>query len=75
MAHPTMIMKDVESEIKKLPKSEDDIEVKITPQLQKILLDAENIMNELGDSYVTTEHLLISLVKHNAPSRSILEKH
>ncbi|HPC34293.1 MAG TPA: Clp protease N-terminal domain-containing protein, partial [Candidatus Absconditabacterales bacterium] len=52
-------------EISKLPKLQGDYQISISQDLNKTLIQAENIMKEMADSFVTTEHLFLSILKGN----------
>lgn len=54
----------IDKEIEKLPKVSGDNQLSITQSLNKTLLEAEKQMKKLGDSYITTEHLLLAML-HN----------
>ncbi len=57
----------IEDEIQKLPKIEGDTQLGITQALNKTLLEAEKQMKKLGDSYITTEHLLLAMLHNQSP--------
>ena len=68
---------DVESQIDQLPQvSGDSKRVFASPELVKIFEAAETEAENLGDSYISTEHFVIALLKKGKSSASqILEKH
>ena len=62
-------------EAKKYPKSSSGIigQIFITPTLLQILDQAEREMENLRDDFVSTEHLLLSLLSINSPARKLFE--
>lgn len=60
-------------EISKLPKLQWDYQISISQDLNKTLIQAENIMKEMADSFVTTEHLFLSILKWNNKLTEILK--
>ncbi|HRU50209.1 MAG TPA: AAA family ATPase [Candidatus Absconditabacterales bacterium] len=60
-------------EISKLPKLQGDYQISISQDLNKTLIQAENIMKEMADSFVTTEHLFLSILKGNNKLTEILK--
>ncbi|MEI7891127.1 MAG: AAA family ATPase [bacterium] len=66
---------DVLEEIKKYPKTEIGAlgQIFITPMLVQILEQAEKEMENIGDDFVSTEHLLLAFLALNSPAKKILE--
>lgn len=62
-------------EAKKYPKSSSGIigQIFITPILLQILDQAEREMENIGDDFVSTEHLLLSLLSIDSPARKLFE--
>jgi len=60
------------SEMSKLPKLQWDYQISISSDLNKALLQAENIMKEMWDSFLTTEHLFLAILKWNNKLTEIL---
>ena len=46
----------------------------LTPELAQVLENAGKIANGFNDSFVSTEHLLISIIDHPGPAREILAR-
>jgi len=61
------------SKLWELPTISGNYQISIDTELNKILLEAENIMSKMWDSYLTTEHILLSIIKSNSPSTKILD--
>lgn len=69
------IKKEAFKEAEKYPKSSGSIlgQIFITPTLLQILDQAEREMEHLGDDFVSTEHLLLSLLFINSPAKKLFE--
>jgi ATP-dependent Clp protease ATP-binding subunit ClpB len=52
----------------------DSAQVYLSPQLNKLLVRAEEEANKLKDEYVSTEHLLLASLNVESEARSILKK-
>lgn len=52
----------VKKEVEKLPKVSGNIQLNISPDFQKTLLDAEKIASQMKDEFITEEHLLLALI-------------
>lgn len=48
--------------MEKLPKISGDIQLNISSDFQKTLLDAEKIASQMKDEFITEEHLLLALI-------------
>lgn len=57
------ILDEIKEELKKIPIISNEEMPRVSPNLAKVLEQAQNESNQLGDEYVSTEHLLISLVE------------
>ncbi|HOG15412.1 MAG TPA: AAA family ATPase, partial [Candidatus Absconditabacterales bacterium] len=62
----------VVAEISKLPQIQGDYKISVSQDLSKVLLQAESIMKEMGDQYLTTEHLFLAILKGDYPINEIL---
>ncbi|RKW23236.1 AAA family ATPase [Candidatus Gracilibacteria bacterium] len=60
--------------IDKLPKTTGNIESSISKELEEILTTSEQQMQKMGDSYITTEHFFLALLKVSSDTKSMLEK-
>lgn len=60
------------NEIWKLPKVQWEYQIWISSELNRTLIDAEKIMTEMKDSYLTTEHLLLAIMKWKNRIQEIL---
>src|SRR5207247_1107643 len=63
-AAPAAIRSQVNTALDGLPTLSSAAEPTTAPELMQILRAAEHEMRELGDEYVSTEHLLLSLAGH-----------
>jgi len=71
-----LLKKEMMNEIDKYPKLGKNgiAQIFITPDLIIILNGAEQIAKEIGDEYVSTEHLFLSLLKTKSKAKDYLEK-
>jgi ATP-dependent Clp protease ATP-binding subunit ClpB len=71
-----LLKKEMMDEIDKYPKLDRNgiAQIFITPDLIMILNSAEQIAKEIGDEYISTEHLLLSLLKTKSKAKDYLEK-
>ena len=60
--------------IDKLPKTTGNIESSISKELEEILTTSEQQMQKIWDSYITTEHFFLALLKVSSDTKSMLEK-
>ena len=69
------IKTDIMKETEKYPKSSGGVlgQIFITPSLVQILEQAEKEMEHIGDDFVSTEHLLLSLLSVNSGAKKMLE--
>ena len=63
--------RDVEALIQKKPKVSGSGQVYVSNALNKVLISAEDVAKQMGDSYVSVEHLFIALL--NEPNRDVKE--
>ncbi|HRZ95852.1 MAG TPA: ATP-dependent chaperone ClpB [Candidatus Moranbacteria bacterium] len=66
----------VMEEIDKYPKMRKNgiAQIFITPDLIMILGGAEKIAKEIGDDYISTEHLMLSLINNGSKAKKFLEE-
>jgi ATP-dependent Clp protease ATP-binding subunit ClpB len=57
-----LIIQALQNELKKLPQIEGSYDLRISQDLNKVLLEAENKANSMKDEYVSEEHLFLALV-------------
>src|SRR5215218_294859 len=69
-ASPDAIRAQVNSVLDDLPTLSTEAEPTTAPELMQILRAAEHEMRELGDEYVSTEHLLLSVADSNPPTQA-----
>ncbi|MCG8348989.1 MAG: ATP-dependent Clp protease ATP-binding subunit, partial [Chloroflexales bacterium] len=59
------LKQQITAEINKLPRiSGSNVQVQIAPRLRTVLVRAHDELAQFGDEYVSTEHLLLSLLDH-----------
>jgi ATP-dependent Clp protease ATP-binding subunit ClpB len=72
----TGLIQEVERELDRLPRQEGGAEPTFSRELHKIFDRAEAEAKELGDAYVSTEHLLVGLVEERGTTaRQLLSTH
>ena len=73
-ADPEIVKKNVDAEVEKLPKSTGSALPMAMPSqaFMKIIDNAVKIAEKLGDSYATTEHLLIALTEDKGAAGKVL---
>ena len=71
-----VISQEAESAIKQLPSTSGSsvAQPQLSGSLARVLADAETRAQALGDQYVATEHLLISLVEVDSQAKTILTR-
>ena len=62
-----------EQELSKLPKVEDKGGEMLSKDGNKVMMTAQKVMNDLGDEYVSLEHLLLALADTNNSVANILK--
>ncbi|MBU1131935.1 ATP-dependent chaperone ClpB [Patescibacteria group bacterium] len=70
------IISEVEKVLRSLPKSENrnlSAQALITAQMNYVLITAEKESKKLGDEFISTEHLFLSLLKVDSEANIILE--
>ena len=60
-------------ELEKLVKLSGEYQISISPNLHKILSEAEKIMSEMWDQYLTTEHLFLAILKWENNIKDLLK--
>ena len=71
-ADPAQIKASVDAEVAKMPKVSGQMQVIPSQDLMKVLDGAVKAAEKLGDSYATSEHLLIALSEDKGPAGKIL---
>jgi ATP-dependent Clp protease ATP-binding subunit ClpB len=78
---PSAFIEDLESAVARLPRVEGDTSSgqadRVSPDVHRVLRGAEAIAREMGDSFITVEHLLLSLAGRAEmfELKSVLQKH
>ncbi len=68
----TNLGEEISSELKRLPKVEGDFESYPARDLIKVLEKAGDEAKKMGDSYVSTEHLFLSLIEVDSRAQKLL---
>ena len=71
-AEPAQIKANVDAELAKLPKVSGQAQTMPSPDLVKVLENAIKAAEKLGDSYATSEHVLIALSEDKGAAGKIL---
>jgi ATP-dependent Clp protease ATP-binding subunit ClpB len=74
-ASPDAIRAQVNTVLDGLPTLSTDAEPTTAPELLRVMRGAEHEMRELGDEYISTEHLLLSLAAHGGKAGEALRNH
>lgn len=70
------ITTDMTKQLMSLPKiTGSNTQIWADPSLQRILLAADDAMKLLWDQYLTTEHMLVGMVKVDSPAQTILKQY
>lgn len=60
----TALRRQLDEALTDLPTSTSAVSTYVSPDLQQVLSQAEKISQDMGDSYVSVEHLLLALIEH-----------
>ena len=60
------------SELKRLPQGQSNAQIMPDPVLNQIILDAQNKADAMGDEYLSTEHLFLSLASVRNDAKEVL---
>jgi len=74
-ANIEQITSQVEHQLEKMPKVTGATQMYIGDSLQQVLSRAQQYASQMGDEYVSVEHLLLSLSEISSPASEILNKH
>lgn len=70
---PSVLLKEVKSEIERLPKSSNSGTRGVGGQLMQVLSKAASVATEMQDEFVSTEHLLLALTIVDSTAKTILQ--
>jgi ATP-dependent Clp protease ATP-binding subunit ClpB len=73
-ADPRAVATAAELRLRSLPKVEGQPEIGVSRALQDVFQGAENAAKEFQDDYVSTEHLLLAMVRGKGEAAEILKK-
>jgi len=62
----------IESELKRLAEGQSNGQLMPEPALNQVILDAQNKADTMGDEYLSTEHLFISLASVESDAKEVL---
>ncbi|MCI8506639.1 MAG: ATP-dependent chaperone ClpB [Lachnospiraceae bacterium] len=68
---PEYFMNRVEDMLNQKPKVSGDVKLYVSQELNKVLVSAEDEAKQMGDEYVSVEHLFLSLLKY--PGKAVKE--
>src|SRR3954463_10266172 len=74
-ASPDAIRAQVNADLDELPTLSTEAEPTTAPELMQVIRASESEMRELGDEYISTEHLLLSLAGHGSKAGEALRNH
>lgn len=63
----------IDNKLKKIPTIEWQYQIGISPELNKVLVESENIMKDMWDQFITTEHLFLGILQSNHEIKKDLE--
>ncbi len=69
------LLRDIESELQKLPKLSTAANPQLTPAVASVFRRAEKESSAMGDQYVSVEHILLALGHNDGITRDILSKY
>ena len=73
---PAAVRRDVESELERAPTLQYSAEAVVGANLRRALTEAENAARRMGDEYVSTEHLLLGILRvENSNAARLLLRH
>src|SRR5213596_1075437 len=72
---PDAIRGQVNAVLDELPTLSTEAEPTTAPELMQVIRGSEHEMRELGDEYISTEHLLLSLAGHGGKAGEALRNH
>lgn len=70
--NPEQIKSETLQRLSTLPTAEGNVQMVISPDLNKAFVEAEKIMKTMNDAYVTTEHLLLAILAGNSDTKHAL---
>lgn len=75
-ASPAAVKADVEERLKRTSRVSGSSRASISPQLEKVINDAWSIAQKLKDEYISTEHVLLGILRcKKCPAFDILNNH
>lgn len=72
-ADPAQISRGLETALEKIPRVSGDVQIGMGMGLVRVINDAEKSASKMGDSFVTTEHLLLALTKDRSLAGEVLK--
>lgn len=71
-ADPAQLSAQCDAVLETVPKVSGDVQVGLSNNLVKVFNEAEKVAAKMGDSFVTTEHLLVALSEDRGPAGQAL---
>lgn len=68
---PQVILQAVSNKFNTLPKIDGNYQVSLSPNLNRIFVQAHQEMKTMGDIYLTTEHLFVALLDNDSDAKNI----
>lgn len=69
---PEQLKSETLQRLSTLPTAEGNMQMSVSPDLNKAFVEAEKIMKTMNDAYVTTEHLLLAILSGNSDTKRTL---
>ncbi len=65
---------NLKKEIEKLPKIDWNYQISLSPDLNRVFIESQNIADKMKDEYTTEEHLLLALIEYSdSKTKDILQ--
>jgi ATP-dependent Clp protease ATP-binding subunit ClpB len=74
-ADPVVVLRETEAAITRLPVLQFSAEASVAQSVRKLLEVAGNEAKQLGDEYISTEHLLIGVTEGTGNAQKLLARH
>jgi ATP-dependent Clp protease ATP-binding subunit ClpB len=74
-ADPAVVLRETEAAIARLPVLQFSAEASVAQSVRKLLEIAGNEAKQLGDEYISTEHLLIGITEGTSNAQKLLARH
>lgn len=68
---PIIIIQAIQKALDVLPTIDGNVQLSLSPSLNKVLVKSQDEMKTMGDHYLTTEHLLLASLQIDSPVKKI----